>query len=351
VPASSSELQVTIALAVSAAALASAVLLLVTIASLRAARRWRHWRLASHEGTWHEALHVATENPDAAPLPPIARIDLPEFLVLWNHLQESLRGAASDNLSQLLRRQGVDRRALALLRSPSVRLRLIAITTLGHLRDDRAWGRLIAIAQERGAVMSFAAARALLRINPRQALEILGPSIVARDDWPVARIATILHELGPAVVTPALMGLMLARPRGGLERLARLARFGYREKIAPIVRGWLSESQDASVVAAALDYVEDAEDVPWARAAARHGDWRVRVAAARALGRVGDRRQLAALLDLLRDPVWWVRYHAAQSLVRLHGLTPSELESMRDGARDAYAADMLGQALAERGRR
>jgi len=34
----------------------------------------------------------------------------------------------------------------------------------------------------------------------------------------------------------------------------------------------------------------------------------------------------------------------------LHGLTPHELESLRQKARDAYAADMLGQALAERGR-
>ena len=350
-PASSSDLQVTVALGLSAAALASAVLLLVSIASLRAARRWSHWRLARREGAWREALHVATEAPDAAPMPPIGRIDLPEFLALWNRLQESVRGDAAENLSRLLRRHGVDARALALLRRASVRLKLIAITTLGHLREERAWAPLLAIAQERGPVMSFAAARALLRINPRLALEVLGPSIVAREDWPIARIATIFNELGPAVVTPALMGLMLARPRMGLERVVRLARFGHREKIAPIVRGWLSESQDVAVVAAALDYVEDAEDVPWARAAARHGDWRVRMAAARALGRVGDRRQLAALLDLLRDPVWWVRYHAAQSLVRLHGLTPSELESLRESARDAYAADMLGQALAERGRR
>jgi HEAT repeat protein len=72
------------------------------------------------------------------------------------------------------------------------------------------------------------------------------------------------------------------------------------------------------------------------------------MAAARALGRVGGRDELNPLLDLLRDPVWWVRYHAAQALTRLRGLEPFELETLREGARDAFAADMLGQALAER---
>ena len=72
------------------------------------------------------------------------------------------------------------------------------------------------------------------------------------------------------------------------------------------------------------------------------------MAAARALGRVGGRSELPALLELLRDPVWWVRYHAAHGLTRLEGLEPHELEAMREGARDSFAADMLGQALAER---
>jgi len=349
-PASSSDLAVTLALAIAAAALGSSVLLLVTIASMRALRRLRIWRLARREPGWREALHEALDDPAAATLPYIRRRDLPEFLVLWNHLQESVRGEASLNLARLLRLHAIDLRALRMLRSRSLRLRLIAITSLGHLREERAWGALQAIAMESGPVTSFAAARALLRIDARRALEVLGPSLTAREDWPLARLGSIFQELGPAIVTPPLMALMLARPRRGLERVVKLARFGHRERIAPIVRGWLSSTADTAVMCAALDYVEDARDLPWARGAARHAEWRVRMSAARALGRVGDRRELALLLDLLRDPIWWVRYHAAQALVRLHGLEPRELELMREGARDAYAADMLGQALAERAR-
>lgn len=334
----------------SVAALASSVLLLLMIGTMRAIRLLKEGQLEGRAGAWRDALHRATEDPESAPMPRLRESDLPEFLVLWSHLQESLRGDAAANLSILLRRHGLDARVMELLHRRSTRLRLIAITALGHLREERAWPDLEAIARERGPVMSFAAARALLRIEPRRALEALGRSIAAREDWPLARLASLFQELGPAVVTPPLMGLMMMRPIARLDRLVKLARFGHRERIAPIVRAWLSQGEDAGVIAAALNYVEDSADVPWARAAARHTDWRVRVAAARALGRVGDRGQLASLLQLLRDPVWWVRYHAAQSLVRLHGLSPTELEALRDGARDAYAADMLSQALAERAR-
>jgi len=348
--ASSSDLALAFALAVTAGALASSLLLLVAIASLRAARRWRDWRLSRREGAWRDALHEAIDDPAAARLPAIGVLEWPAFLTLWNHVQESVRGDASDNLAQLLRRHGLDERVLRLLRRRSTALRLIAITALGHLREERAWAPLQEIAFAPGPVMSFAAARAMLRIDPRRALETLGPSIVARDDWPLARLGTIFQELGPAVVTPALLAMMLGRPRQGLARVMKLARFGHRHRIAPVVRAWLTSNAEPSVIAAALDYVEDAEDLAWAREAARHEDWHVRMAAARALGRVGDRDDLQVLLGLLRDPIWWVRYHAAQAVVRLHGLGEEELEMLHQGMRDAFASDMLAQALAERGR-
>ena len=331
----------------SAAALASAVLLLLSIAAMRLWRRWRAAGLAKRDEAWRAALFEATENPAGAVLPRIAPIDLADFAILWNHFQESLRGEAAGNLAELLRRQGLHDRLLALLQRRSMRLKLIAITSLGHLREERAWPMLESLARDPGPVLSFAAARALLRIEPRRALDVLAPSIVHRAEWPLSRLGSILQELGPTIVTPALVTMLVGRPRRGLDRVIKLARFGHRSRIAPIVRGWLSASDDPEVIGAALDFVEDGSDLPWARGAARHESWRVRMAAARAMGRVGGRTELAPLLALLRDPVWWVRYHAAQALTGLHGLEPRELEELRREARDAYAADMLGQAIAE----
>jgi len=142
--------------------------------------------------------------------------------------------------------------------------------------------------------------------------------------------------------------MLLRRPRPGLDRVVKLARYGQPERISSIVRGWLGSSTDPDVLMAALACIESRADVPWAVGAAEHPEWRVRMAAARAIGKVGNREELPALLLLLRDQVWWVRYHAAHGLIRLEGLEPHELDALREGARDSFAADMLGQALAER---
>jgi HEAT repeat protein len=71
------------------------------------------------------------------------------------------------------------------------------------------------------------------------------------------------------------------------------------------------------------------------------------MAAARALGRIGAAADIPALVELLKDPVWWVRYHAAQAVAGLKGMTPEELQVVRETARDHFAADMLAHALAE----
>jgi hypothetical protein len=345
-PAYSSDAQIAFATGVAVAAVAGALALLVAIAALRALRRRRVERIARQEEAWRHAMHEAMQAPPQGTLAPLADADLPEFLMLWNRLQESLRGTAAENMVELLRRNGLDVRAIQLLKGGSLRSRLIAMTTLGHLRDERAWGALEALARSAGAVVSFAAARALLRIEPRRALDGLTGPIVQRSDWSVARLGCMFAELGPALVTPSLTTMLISRPRAGLDRVVKLARFGDRSRIAPIMRGWLSASDDPDIIMAALDYVEDERELPWAKGAARHPEWRVRMAAAKALGRIGAASELATLLDLLRDPGWWVRFHAAQALTRLHGMTTEELQLIRERARDSFAADMLAHALA-----
>ena len=337
------------ALGASAAALAAAALLLAGIAALRGLRRWRAWRLARHVPAWKEALAAGMRDPAAAPLPRIAPPELAAFLAAWNQAHAAVGGLAADNLETLLRLHQIDRRVLRLLHRPSPRLRLIAIATLAELRETRAWEPLLALSRRPGPVLSFAAARALMRIDARRALEALAPSICTRHDWPLTRLGTIFRELGSETVTRPLVSMLTSRPRTGLERAVHLARFGDRARLSPVVRDWLGTSSQPEVLVAALEYAEEPDDLPWARTLSRHGDWRVRAASALALARSGGRGELQLLLELLRDPVWRVRYRASQALIRLEGLTPMELDALRDSERDAFAADMLAQSLAEAG--
>ena len=336
------------ALTVASGAFVMGLMLLAAIGVIAFLRRRRRQRIAAIESRWRAALAQAVDDPAQAELPSIGVRDLPHFLEAWNRLLESADDAAAGRLATLLTKHGIDERALGMLRRSSTRLKLTAITAAGHLREPRAWDELAALAQSSAPETSFAAARALLRIDPRRAFDVLSQQIPGRGDWPVARLASVFEGLGPNVVTAPLITMLLRRPRPGLDRLVKLARFGEPQKISGVVRGWLGSSTDPDVLMAALGCIEDRGDIPWALGAAQHQEWRVRMAAARAIGRVGNREELPALLELLRDPVWWVRYHAAHGLTRLEGLAPHELDALHEGARDAFAADMLGQALAER---
>jgi len=336
------------ALTVASGAFVLGLLLLAAIAVIGLLRRQRRRRIAAIESRWREALAQAVDDPAHATLPAVGVSDLPHFLEAWNRLLDSADEGTAARLAALLSRHGIDERALGMLRKSSTRLRLAAISAAGHLREPRAWDELNALAQGASPETSFAAARALLRIDARRGLEALSQQIPGRGDWPVARLASVFESLGPSVVTGPLITMLLRRPRPGLDRVVKLARFGEPQKISGVVRGWLGSSTDPDVLMAALACIEDRGDVPWALGAAQHPEWRVRMAAARAIGRVGNREELPALLELLRDPVWWVRYHAAHGLTRLEGLAPHELDALHEGARDAFAADMLGQALAER---
>ena len=80
---------------------------------MRAVRRSRVWRLTRHEPAWRDALHEAIDDPASARLPRVRALDLAEFLVLWNHVQESVRGDASINLARLLRLHGIDALAVS----------------------------------------------------------------------------------------------------------------------------------------------------------------------------------------------------------------------------------------------
>ena len=201
----------------SATALALAALLLLAIALLRARRRWSDARLARHEARWRETLHLATEDP-AGGLPPIPRNLLPDFASSWNHIRASVKGAAAENLAALLRRHELEGPLLAMLGSSSLRLRLVAATTLGYLRTRNAWDPLARLARHPSPVLSSTAGLALLRIEPDAALDLLAREILERDDWSLARLGSLFKELGPDAITPGFARIIASRPARGAER-------------------------------------------------------------------------------------------------------------------------------------
>ena len=327
-----------------------AFLMLVAVVFLRLrllARRRRERRFLA---VWRPLMVQCVDSVPVS-LPRVTRSDRALFLQLWNHYQESLRGAAGDRLNELAAVTGIDAVARAMLTSRSLRERLIAIVTLGHLGDTGSLEDLRRLARGASPLESLAAAHAMLRIDPG-ALGWVVAEASRREEWPIARVASILAETGVDRVTPALSAALDTEFEGaeavaGARRLLRLVHVSYAEQLGREVRLTAARARDPALLADCLNALRDPNDADLPRTHAGHPSRMVRVAAAKALGRIGDASDRERLVTLLADPHWWVRYRAGKALMALPSVGRAELERIRDTLADRYAVEMLHHVLAE----
>jgi HEAT repeat protein len=335
------------------------LLMLIVVLLMRGALVVRERRRQRFLAVWQpilaKAVDIATTD-----LPQLRRRDLPEFLFLWNHLQESLLDEAKDHLNQIGKALNIQHAALRLLRRGNLRERLLAIVTLGQLRELAAWDELLAIAHREGVLLSVAAARALVMIDPPGAVPQLIPLLMTRADWPASRVANVLQTAGADVISDQIASAALksalaerSEPASGEgqrndpARLVRYLELVYNVSALPAARTIAELSHDPEVLAASLRLLKSSEDLPVVRNCLSHEDFRVRVQAAAALGSIGEDDDERLLVPLLSDTEWWVRYRAAQSLARLPHMQESRLKTIQAAQPNPFARDILAQVIAE----
>lgn len=320
--------------------------LVLAIVWLRLALVLRHRRIDALLRYWRPQIARALLGEIASPALP--RRDAITFLAVWNHAQESFRGEVKDKLNLFARRVGADQAAHRLLTSRRVRNRLMAITALGHLRERVAWDELVRIANADNAVLSLTAVRALLFIDARAALPVLIPLLKTRDDWPTPRVATMLHEAGPDIVSKPLAGAAMRASPEQAPRLIRYLEGAYLAQISGALGHLMKTASDDRVISACLQVLPDPAHLDLVREFTRHARWHVRLHAARALGRLGNADDVPRLVDMLGDEQWWVRYRAGQALRGMPGVTDEQLLTIRAGLSDPFARDILTHVMAER---
>lgn len=322
------------------------VVLVGLILVLRLHRVWRERRARAFMAVWHPALMLGMMSDTEAALPPLHPRDHWLFLKLWNQFQESVRGQSSLRLGRLAYRLNCDLIAHRLLLSRNSTERLFAILTLGHMRDRSAWQLLLVELDKPSRSTSLYAARALMQISAQEAVESIAPRLIQRDDWELVQITTLLQNFR-AVLGAALLKLLPTLAEDRLIRGLRLAEAFRLHVEADVLLPWLDPAQPVERIVACLRLAAGEQLLGPARALARHPDWRVRVQAARALGRLCQPEDADLLMSLLSDPQWWVRYRAAQSLIGLPFASREQLQGVIDSQPDRYAREIFTQVAAE----
>lgn len=319
-------------------------LLVVTWMHFRNRRRER--RIAVLKMQWAPVfLHTIEGLP--YPLPEVAEGDRDALLLQWLFYVESTRGDSRARLRELGRAMGFVELAQDLLRRRGLGGRLLATAALGRLGEQQAWTRLVAILDGNDPVLSLLALRSLTQIDPSSALQVLFDRLPLRNDWPAARLNTLVRELPADSARQSLVDALERADEEALPRLLQLLEVVRPTEAWRLIERFLDDTHGVDVLAAALRMVDGPRALPAVRRLAEHPSWVVRTKAASALGRVGEPTDVERLRQLLADPVWWVRFRAAQALLRLPFLDRAQLRRIGDTLDDRFARDMLSQTLAE----
>jgi hypothetical protein len=313
---------------------------------LRYAKLRRDRRAARCLTTWRPILYAAALGEGPA-TPPLAAADESTFLLLWNQLQDGLRGPSRSGLNAVAR--AVDARAMALRRLArgSTLDRLLALRTLGYLGQAEDFARLLGFLDERRLPLCLAAARALVHVDPARGTDLLWARLRERPDWPVAQVAAVLRDADPARLASRFIDTAPALSPQELQRLLPLLTLLDDASADVVVSNLLAGSDDPESLAGALKHVRSPSLLLHVVHLSRHPAWPVRVQAAAALGRMGSRGERDLLVRLLGDPQWWVRYRAAQSLLGGRFGGREELAALGESLPDRFARDIVSHVLAE----
>lgn len=336
--------------AIALGALTAAVLFQVLVLSELSNRQQQRRR--EFDRVWRPQLALASvADPPVLPTDAPAASERLWFLLLWNRHQRQLRGVARVRLNRVLQEFGLDRYAVQQLQGTDVRARLVALGTLRHLGDRSHWPAIEPLLRDASAFLSFAAAEALVAIDPTRAMAVLLPLAQRRRDWTLQRFATLCLQAGPDAVTAPLLKELNRTGHGGASRLTELVRWADPAQVAQWSRSTLAASGDARQRQAALQSLgelRDPHDRPRLLQGLGDDDPDVRLCALQALRRQATAGDGPTLLRLLSDRSWWVRQEAANALVALPGATRDGIAALIDRVEDRYGKDALLRALAER---
>ena len=125
----------------------------------------------------------------------------------------------SARLNALAPALGLDVVARRGLQSRSIGGRILAIRTLGHLRDPSAWKAMQEQLASSNALVSFYAAAALVLIDAQRAMPGIMNQLAERESWPGEAMARLLVDAGADIAREPIRALMLSLGAGKMPPL------------------------------------------------------------------------------------------------------------------------------------
>ncbi len=326
------------------------ILLLASILLFRRSRLAKQHRQQRIITQWRPILEQCV-NGAPHTLPSLSRRDHIVFLYLWNQSYESVRKPLTAPLVHVAQRVGTPRLAKELLQSRLLSQRILAVVTLGRLRERSAWVPISTLLTHHNSFLAFNAAQALLYIDTSAALPALLPILGQRTDWSPLNVVSMLNAVGRDIASEALVKAAIQGSPNVSPRLLRYLPATQSPQGLPILREFIhNRSLSPNMLATCLfvfGEFRDPVDLPLVRHHLTHEAWYVRVQAATALGKLGTVDDEERLIVLFGDEQWWVRYRAGEALASLESMTEGKLIGLQESLTSPEAHEILAPILAK----
>lgn len=258
------------------------------------------------------------------------------------------------NLHPLFVQLGFQDAALRALKHRNHGARARAAVHLGYMGGQTAAPALIDALQDEQLDVRLAAAQALVQLQHASAVIPILDALALPGRWAGQRATELLQAMGTPVIGPLRWLLKPAAiPRSAetmavvLNVLGLLKAREAVDEVAPLLAHADSEVRVAA--AKALGNLGDTRIAASLLIALRDPAWEVRSMAAKSLGRLQLQAALPELTAALADPAWWVRYNAAGAIAALGVDGMRALRLAMDTAPDNFARDISRQLLQENG--
>ncbi len=268
------------------------------------------------------------------------------------HLLRSLRGEERERLIAVLRSLGGLETCLERLRHGKDWQREAAAGSLRYLEGPGIREGLRQALDDPSPGVRCAAARALLHLDSAGSAQLLIDKLIVEAAVPPHAVRDVFRRLGPFYHDELIHALRSDLEDVKVVAIDALGHSGELSVVEPLLA--LLEQALAAPVAKeiaantyrALGLLGDPRALPAVKQGLRSPAWELRCQAALCAGQIHAHETESQLTSLLDDPVWWVRYRAAEALFELGERGRTVLRGL---SREATSAGQTAQlVLAEK---
>lgn len=285
---------------------------------MRKRRQRQEARSAKVEQQWREFCFQALMTQEPEKLPPMDQRDLFDLVEMWLQTFDRIRGAdAAKGLIRLGQWLDFENRLLPWLNSNNIDQKLLAIMALGLLKDRRALDFIHTHIDDNYPLISLAAMKAFMDIDPEQGL----PELLKRIDtpgWPIGRVRQLIsaapRNLQTSYINLAAETLSEPQMPKLFELVYALAPTEASEAAKLALRRF---PESAPLLMVILKHTTDPQFLPLIRVSCNSLHPTLRHESLTALSRLGDPSDQERLIHALNNDIWLNQQAAANSLISI----------------------------------